>query len=150
MNIKKDKSEEFVAWMAYMTTIGEVTATAFFNLLCQNSDRGYDVLMIVSNNLKEPEYNRPYEANNGDIYLAMRAFSDFHENGDDFRRRWNEQALGNKEDGKSYAAYIERGNIKHVFQPFAYHSIFESKFFGDGNEKNEDDDEENYDEWNGQ
>jgi|GEM_PF-2322303 len=145
MAIKKDKADEFVAWMAYMTGVGEVTATSFFTLLCQNSDRGYDVLMIVSNVLIHKECDRPYEASNNDVYLAMCAFSNFHEMGDNFRRNWN---LG--EMGAGYAQYIEEGNIKHVATPFACHSIFESDFFID-NDK-EDDEENNNDgsDWNGQ
>ncbi|MHB9019511.1 MAG: hypothetical protein ACYC3G_01350 [Minisyncoccota bacterium] len=141
MRIKKDKSDEFVAWMSYMNSSGEITVTEFFNLLCQNSDQGYDAVVIVSNVLMNKECDRPYEASNNDVYLAMYAFSNFHENGDDFRRRWN---MG--EMHINYAKYIEEGNIKHVATPFAYHSIFESHFFDDTNDQkdedgNEDDDD---------
>lgn len=119
MSIKKDKVEQYAAWIAYMKSIGEVAIVSFFNLLYQNSEQGYDALFIVFNNLQEPEYNRPYEVTNEDIYLAMCAFSDFHEKGDDFRYRWN-RVVG----GDGYASYVEVGTVKHVFTPFACHSIF--------------------------
>jgi hypothetical protein len=144
MRIKKDRGEEFAAWMAYMQSKGEITAISFFNLLCQNSDQGYDAVVIVSNVLMHIECDRPYEATNYDVYMAMCAFSDFHENGDDFRRRWNMGSIG-----VDYAKYVEEGVIKHVAQPFAYHSIFEWKIFAseDDGEDDGDDGQEGYDGW---
>ncbi len=146
MAIKKDKADEFVAWMAYMNSVGEITAVSFFNLLCQNSDQGYDAVVIVSNVLLHKDCDRPYEANNNDVYMAMCAFSNFHEMGDNFRRNWN---LG--EMGRGYAEYIEEGKIKHVAEPLAYHSIFESELFSDDDNNgggNDDVDEEGYEDRN--
>ena len=145
MRIKKDRGEEFAAWMAYVQSIGEITIISFFHLLCQNSDQGYDAVVIVSNVLMHKECDRPYEAGNNDVYLAMCAFSDFHENGDDLRRRWNMGSIG-----IGYAKYIEEGFIKHVAPPFAYHSIFEWKIFA-SEDDGEDDMQEGNDGWkNGQ
>lgn len=135
MGIKKDRADEFVAWMAYMNSIGEVTATAFFNLLCQNSDQGYDVLLIVSNVLMCKECDRPYEASNNDVYLAMSAFGNFHEMGDSFRRNWN---LG--EMGAGYAQYIENGIVKHIATPFPCHSILDLYMSDDEDDCEDDDD----------
>src|SRR3989344_3826735 len=142
MRIKKDKVEEFKRWMAYMQGAGEITAISFFNSICFYCEKGSDAVRIVSNAVQLQECDRPYCVTLNDIYMAMCAFSDFHEWGDDFRRRWNMQALGDDKDGKDYATYIEEGIIKHVVLPYAYHSIIDSRLFaGDGEDDKEDDDD---------
>ncbi len=144
MRIKKDRQEEFAAWMAALNSAGEVTVISFFNLLSYYGEKGYyeekgfDCVILISNVLVHEEANRPYGATNDEIYSAMYAFSNFHELGDDFRRKWN---MG--EMGIGYAKYIEEGGIKHIAKPFAYHSIFDSDLF-------DDDDQDNGDDWNGQ
>lgn len=149
MRIKKDRGEEFAVWMAYMQSKGEITVISFFNLLCFYSEKGSDALIVVSKALVLKECDRPYCVTNNDIYLAMCAFSDFHEMGDNFRFRWNEDEMK-----IGYAIYIEEGAIKHVAQPFAYHSIFEWKIFAsedDGEDDGDDEEQEGDDGWkNGQ
>ena len=141
MRIKKDKVEEFKRWMAYMQGAGEITAISFFNSICFYCEKGSDAVRIVSNALQLQECDRPYCVTLNDIYMAMCAFSDFHEWGDDFRRRWNTAEMWS-----GYARYIEEGKIKHVAQPFAYHTILDSELFADYDEE---DDDDNPDTWKG-
>lgn len=140
MGIKKDRLDEFAVWTAYMQTIGELTAISFFNYICFCREKGSDAVKIVSSALELQECDRPYCVTLKDIYMAMCAFSNFHELGDDFRRRWNTQALGDLKDGGDYAVYIEEGVIKHVVRPYVYHSILDSGLFTDDDEGEDDDD----------
>ena len=141
MNIKKDKLEEFVAWIKHMNSVKKVTTISFFNALCLAGEKGFDIVVVISNILVSPECDRPYCIADDDVYLAMCAFGDFHEMGADFRKQWN---MGQVTTG--YSKYIEEGNIKHIAQPFAYNSIFESDLFIDEDDEGRDGD----DGWNGQ
>lgn len=133
MRIKKDRLEEFAVWMAYMRSSGELTAISFFNYLCFCNEKGSDVVKLISNALELGETSRPCYASNNEIYMAMCSFSDFHEGGDDFRFRWNTAIMNS-----GYAKYIEEGVIKHVVQPFASHSIFDTELFAESDDDEED------------
>ena len=124
MQIKDEMLGEYGKWKAEMQKTKLDTVILCFIYLCEVSERGMSLIVAISNILNA-EF-RPNSMSDDELYLAMRAFSIFHKNGDGFRKSWNKAIASN-----GYADYIERGNKKPLFPPFPCHSIFGSHFFKD-------------------
>ena len=133
MNIRRDRTYAFLAWMAQMKNSGEIDTISFFENLCACSEEGRDAVGFVVDTLLADKYNP--DLTDEDVYEVICAFCDFHEMGAAFRYQWNKSMMSS-----GYADYIEETEKKNVVPPFLDHSVISEFETDDGSDDSDRDD----------